>query len=103
MHSYFQRIDALNGLYGHRIYTRYRPGSANAHDDWSSIRYAFTDTTSQTATRVYIETVRGVHTSIRDNVIHRFQRLWDASAIDWSYDQEYLAFDERYIGLSICM
>jgi hypothetical protein len=103
MNDYFQRVDAINSLYGHRIYTRYRPASTQSHDNWSSIRYTFLDTVSQTAALQYIDTVHGVHATIRNTVIRPFQTLWDIGNIDWSYDQEYLHFDARYIGLSICM
>ena len=101
--AYFHRTDALNGMYGHRIYTRYRPGPTEAHEDWENIQYTFADMASNTLAAKYVTDVRKVHALMRDEIVAKFRAIWDLSNIDWSYDQDYLGFGSRYIGLSICM
>lgn len=101
--AYFHRSDALNGMYGHRIYTRFRPGPIDAREDWENIQYDFMDMASSKLAGKYIADVRTVHASIRDKIVSEFHTIWDSSNIDWSCDKEYLKFSSKYMGLSICM
>ena len=101
--DYYNRVDALNGVVVHRVYTRFRPGPASNGDDWSTIRYGFVDEASRVLATAYITHVQQIHCCIRDTLVQTCQGLWDNSKIDWMYDREYLMFGSKFLGTSISM
>ena len=101
--EYYNRVDAINGVFGHRIYTRFRRGPTSNFDDWSTICYNFSDKQSQLLAETYIKEVRHTHSFIRDIIVKKFHTIWDDSEIDWTHDREYLTFGSQFLGTSISM
>ena len=101
--DYYNRVDAINSVFGHRIYTRFRRGPNANLDDWSTICYNFNDKQSQLLAETYIKEVHHTHLFIRNTIAKQFHMIWDCSNIDWSYDHDYLTFDSQFLGTSISM
>ncbi len=99
--DYYNRVDALNGVFGHRIYTRFHAGPPTNCDDWSTIRYCFMDDSSQRLASTYIVHVQQMYSRIRDTIVPTCRDLWDKSNVDITYDREYLRFEPRFLGISI--
>jgi hypothetical protein len=99
--DYYNRVDALNGIVGHSVFTRFRRGVPDNCDDWSTIHYGFRDKPSQIMVATYINHVHEIHYLIQDTIVQRARAFWDDSQIDWSYDREYLMFDSMFLRTSI--